>query len=46
MKNKEITICNSAAECRTFVAATGENPAREELRYEDENVWLTQHMMG
>lgn len=45
MKKKEITIRNSAAEYLTFVAATGENPARVELRYEDENVWLTQRMM-
>lgn len=46
MKKKEITIRNSAAEYLTFVAATGENPARVELRYEDENVWLTQRMMA
>ena len=46
MKNKEITIRNSAAEYLTFVATTGENPARVELRYEDENVWLTQRMMA
>lgn len=46
MSQKEITIRNSAAEYLTFVAATGENPARVELRYEDENVWLTQRMMA
>ena len=46
MNQKEITIRNSAAEYLTFVAATGENPARVELRYEDENVWLTQRMMA
>ena len=46
MNKKEITIRNSAAEYLTFVAATGENPARVELRYEDENVWLTQRMMA
>lgn len=28
------------------MAATGENPTRVELRYEDENVWLTQRMMA
>lgn len=43
---KEITIRSSAAEYLTFVAATGENPARVELRYEDENGWLTQRMMA
>ena len=46
MNNKEITIRSSAAEYLTFVAATGENPSRVELRYEDENIWLTQRMMA
>lgn len=46
MKKKEITIRNSAAEYLTFIAVTGENPSRVELRYEDENVWLTQRMMA
>ena len=46
MKKKEITIRSSAAEYLTFVAATGENPSRVELRYEDENIWLTQRMMA
>lgn len=43
---KEITIRSSAAEYLTFVAATGENPASIEMRYQDENVWLTQRMMA
>lgn len=46
MSKHEITIRSSAAEYLTFVAATGENPSRMELRYEDENVWLTQRMMA
>ena len=46
MKKKEITIRNSAAEYLTFIAATGDNPSRVELRYEDENIWLTQRMMA
>ena len=46
MSTKEITIRSSAAEYLTFVAATGENPSRVELRYEDENIWLTQRMMA
>lgn len=46
MSNKEITICSSVAEYLTFVAATGENPFRVELRYEDENIWLTQCMIA
>ncbi len=46
MSKHEITIRSSAAEYLTFVAATGEIPSRVELRYEDENVWLTQRMMA
>jgi len=46
-KNKnEITIHSSAAEYLTFVAATGDNPESFEMRYEDENIWLTQRMMA
>lgn len=43
---KAITIRSSAAEYLTFVAATGDNPASIEMRYQDENVWLTQRMMA
>lgn len=42
----DITIRSSAAEYLTFVAATGDNPDSIEMRYEDENVWLTQKMMA
>lgn len=42
----DITIRSSAAEYLTFVAATGDNPASIEMRYQDENVWLTQRMMA
>ena len=45
-KKKEITIRSSAAEYLTFVAATGDNPQSVEMRYEDENIWLTQKMMA
>lgn len=46
-KNKnEITIRSSAAEYLTYVAATGDNPESIEMRYEDENIWLTQKMMA
>ena len=34
------------AEYLTFVAATGDNPTSVEMRYEDENIWLTQKMMA
>ncbi|GHV27565.1 hypothetical protein AGMMS4952_09470 [Spirochaetia bacterium] len=43
---KEITIRSSAAEYLTFVAATGDSQDSVEMRYEDENIWLTQKMMA
>jgi len=46
VKNKEITIRSSAAEYLTFVAATGDRQDSFEMRYEDENIWLTQKMMA
>ena len=46
-KNKEqITIRSSAAEYLTYVASTGEQQDSIEMRYEDENIWLTQKMMA
>ena len=45
-KPKEITIHSSAAEYLTFIAATGDNKQSIEMRYEDENIWLTQKMMA
>lgn len=45
MKN-EITIRSSAAEYLTFVASTGDDEKSIEMRYEDENIWLTQKMMA
>ena len=44
-KKKEITIRSSAAEYLTFVASTGDSQDSVEMRYEDENIWLTQKMM-
>ena len=48
MKNKkdEITIRSSAAEYLTYVASTGDQQDSVEMRYEDENIWLTQKMMA
>ncbi|MBX2887916.1 MAG: virulence RhuM family protein [Ferruginibacter sp.] len=37
---------SSAAEYLTFIAATGDNEQSVEMRYEDENVWLTQKMLA
>ncbi|MDR0503279.1 MAG: virulence RhuM family protein [Treponema sp.] len=45
-KPKEITIRSSAAEYLTYIAATGNNEQSFEIRYEDENIWLTQKMMS
>ena len=45
-RKKEMSIRSSAAEYLTFVASTGKNDASFEMRYEDENIWLTQKMMA
>ena len=46
-KDKEqITIRSSAAEYLTYVASTGEQQDGIEMRYEDENIWLTQKIMA
>jgi hypothetical protein len=39
-------VRSSAVEYLTYVAATGESQASVEMRYEDENIWLTQKMMA
>lgn len=39
-------IRSSAAEYLTFVAATGGSADTIEMRYEDENIWLTQKLMA
>lgn len=41
---KEISIKNSAAAYLTYIAATGDAPESYEMRYEDENIWLTPKM--
>ena len=46
-KGKDTSIIrSSAAEYLTYVAATGGSDESIELRYEDENIWLTQKMMA
>lgn len=46
-KTKEVSIVrSSAAEYLTFIAATGGGSTSVEMRYEDENLWLTQKMMA
>lgn len=39
-------VRSSAAEYLTFVASTGDTESSIEMRYEDENIWLTQKMMA
>ena len=45
-KKREVAIRSSAAEYLTFLASTGESDVSFEMRYEDENIWLTQKMMA
>jgi len=45
-RTRDITIRSSAAEYLTFVASTGNSEISIEMRYEDENIWLTQKMMA
>ena len=45
-KKEEVTIRSSAAEYLTYVASVGEQQDSVEMRYEDENIWLTQKMMA
>jgi len=37
---------SSSAQYLTFVSASGDDPASIEVRYEDENIWMTQKMMA
>ena len=45
-KKNEISIRSSAVEYLTYVASVGEQDDSIEMRYEDENIWLTQKMMA
>lgn len=42
----DLIVRSSAAEYLTFVAAKGNEKQSIEVRYEDENIWLTQRMMA
>lgn len=46
VKKKELQVSSSAAEYLTYIASTGDSPESFEMRYEDENIWLTQKMMA
>lgn len=45
-QNKESTIRSSTAEYLTYVASIGGEKDSVEVRYEDENIWLTQKMLA
>ena len=45
-KKAKTDIRSSAAEYLTFVAAGGKSAESIEIRYQDENIWLTQKMMA
>jgi len=45
-QNETSIVRSSAAEYLTFVAAGGSSETSLEMRYEDENIWLTQKMMA
>jgi len=42
----EVSIRSSASEYLTYIASTGDNPQIIEMRYEDENIWITQKTMA
>ena len=46
VKKKDATIKSSAAEYLTYVSAVGNSVNSIEIRYENENIWLTQKMMA
>ena len=46
VKKKDVTIKSSAAEYLTYVSAVGDSVNSIEIRYENENIWLTQKMMA
>lgn len=44
--NKLDLAISSTAQYLTFVASTGGDANSVEMRYEDENIWLTQKMIA
>lgn len=45
-KKNTVTIRSSTAEYLTYVASVGDKIDSIEMRYEDENIWLTQKMLS
>jgi hypothetical protein len=42
----QVTIKSSTAQYLTFVSMSGDDPGSIDVRYEDENIWMTQKMMA
>lgn len=40
-KKSEVSIRSSAAEYLTYIASVGDDKDTFEVRYQDENIWLT-----
>ena len=45
-KDNQVSACSSAAAYLTYVATVGEQQDSVEMRYEDENIWLTQKTLA
>ncbi len=45
-KAEQVSVRSSAAEYLNYVACVGDDEQQIEIRYEDENVWLTQKLMA
>lgn len=45
-KKEQVTVRSSAAEYLNYVACVGDDEQQIEIRYEDENIWLTQKLMA
>ena len=45
-KKNEVSIRSSAAEYLTYIASVGGESETFEIRYQDENIWITQKMMA
>ena len=46
MAKNDLSIRSSAAEYLTYIASIGNTDESIEIRYEDENIWLTKKMMA
>lgn len=45
-ENNELNIRSSASEYLTYIASMGEEVSSVDVRYEDENIWITQKMLA